>query len=340
MAKQKKREDIMKTFYTLAIAAIAVIGLALFATPALAVHAGTGQGLTCGACHTMHSSQGGTSVSAMGGATGSTLLLRVAIANKYQIGNFCLSCHAENGAQAATPQNSGVWLTTPPKVYRTTAWTNGDFTEVGAGGDFNGSGAFDGTTFTNDAGDDITAGGPSTGKGHSINLQAADIMPPGSNSGAGGIESFTCTTCHDPHGTTTTIAAINKYRNLRGNISDGGNGIEWTADIATSYVGGVGGGALGGTGTTVANNTWPVYRSATSQNSYSGSATAGAQFSRFCAQCHGDWHEVTETGNGINNWAVSGNDPTSGNFDWQRHPVDAALVAGGQLAVNLRRYDS
>ena len=29
--------------------------------------------------------------------------------------------------------------------------------------------------------------------------------------------------------------------------------IDWTADIATSWVGGVGGGALGGTGTTVAN---------------------------------------------------------------------------------------
>src|SRR4030066_2380460 len=100
----------------------------------------------------MHSSQGGTSVSAMGGASGSWLLLRASITSKEKIGDFCLSCHAENGAQAATQQNSGVWLTTPPKVYRTTAWTNGDFTEVGAGGDFKGSGGFDGTTFTNDAG--------------------------------------------------------------------------------------------------------------------------------------------------------------------------------------------
>ena len=37
------------------------IGLSLLvATPSMAVHKGAGP-LTCGACHTMHSSQGGTS---------------------------------------------------------------------------------------------------------------------------------------------------------------------------------------------------------------------------------------------------------------------------------------
>lgn len=339
----------MKRFYTLAIAAIAVIGLALFATPASAVHKGAGD-LTCGACHTMHSSQGGTNAPGMGGATGSWLLLRASVTSKEKIGDFCLSCHAENGTGgAAVVQNPGVagWETTPPKVYRTTAWSNGDFTAVGAGGDFNGSGDYSGGVFTNDAGDNVI--GASLGKGHSINLTTLDQVPPGSNTGAGGIENFTCTTCHDPHGVSTTTAAINKYRNLRGNIADGGNGIPWdtSGNIATSYVGAVAGSATGGTNTTLANNVWPVYRNAGSQNSYGGSATAGLQFSRFCAQCHGDWHEETETGNGIKNWALAGNDPTSGNYDWQRHPVDAALVqapsllsTSGVTIVDKGHYDA
>ena len=75
---------------------------------------------------------------------------RVAIANKYQIGNFCLSCHAENGTQrrATVCRIRAYGWTTPPKVYRTTAWTNGDFTEVGAGETLTAQALSDGTTFT------------------------------------------------------------------------------------------------------------------------------------------------------------------------------------------------
>lgn len=330
----------MKKIYTLAIAAMAVIGLALFAKPALAIHAGTGQGLACGACHTMHSSQGGTSVSNMGGATGSWLLLRASVTSKEKIGDFCLSCHAEGEAGGGTQYNSGVWLTTPPKVYRTTAWTDGEFTAVGAGGDFNMSGGITGGVFSNDAGDN--GADPDLGRGHSINLQPGAIMPPGSN--GTGITNFTCTTCHDPHGTTVTTAAINFYRNLRGNLgAEAGNGIAWTGNIANSYVGAVNGSAAGGTGTASQNNTWPVYKAGGSQNSYSGSATAGANFSRFCAQCHGDWHE--DTVGASFNWA-SASDPTAGNFDWNRHPVNAALIQGsselstsGVSIVDKAHYD-
>src|SRR3989338_5798881 len=47
----------------------------LYPSPSKAVHKGAGD-ITCGSCHTMHSSQGGTNGPNMGGAAGSFILLR------------------------------------------------------------------------------------------------------------------------------------------------------------------------------------------------------------------------------------------------------------------------
>ncbi|MEK7841837.1 MAG: hypothetical protein AAB197_04110, partial [Deltaproteobacteria bacterium] len=114
------------------------IGLALLAaTPSMAVHKGAGD-LVCGSCHTMHSSQGGTSILSMGdgAASGSFVLLRVAVSGRENLHNFCLQCHSENGAHAGVINNTGVWSTTPPKVYLATAW---NVSNVGGGGAFNGT---------------------------------------------------------------------------------------------------------------------------------------------------------------------------------------------------------
>jgi len=78
---------------TLLLASAFGIGLVLLtATSSMAVHKGAGD-LTCGACHTMHSSQGGTSVASMGANTGSFILLRTSVADRSELHNFCLQCH-------------------------------------------------------------------------------------------------------------------------------------------------------------------------------------------------------------------------------------------------------
>lgn len=311
----------MRRIFLLAIMAIGIAGfLAVTATPSLAVHAGSGQ-LTCGNCHTMHSSQGNSQGATMGTNTGVLKLLR---STSDCSADLCLMCHAENGSSGATQFNTGVWQTTPPKVFRTgTTWAEGDsFDNIGAGGDFRSVGSYLSTGFTA-AGQDTTAdsNGPSTGYGHS--LCEEDMTPPGGNGGgtdaAQQIDSyFTCANCHDPHGTTATQSGINEYRNLLGEISLQGDGKSWVSDIGTSYVGGIADTAATGSAPTSASNIWPM-ASGASNNSYISDGSGEGQMSRFCAQCHGKWHEALTTGN------------RSGS-DWRRHPVDNALVDNSPLS--------
>lgn len=302
-------------------AMICAVGLLMAATPSMAIHKGSGD-LTCGSCHTMHSSQGGTNAPSMGGAAGSPVLLRNANAGGGRT-NFCLQCHAENGSQAGDVQNSGTRLTTPPKVFRTTIWANDhNFSTIGAGGDFS-------TEITYVAGvaaPAVVTYEDARGFGHSINNTAA-VTPPGGNSTgvatAYAAGSFGCTTCHDPHGTAANTTVINVFRNLRGGISSqASTGAVDELDtsfgnLATSYVGGAGASNLGGTNTAAANNVWPVYRAVGSQNAYS------VEFSTFCTQCHGDWHEDLQAANGL---AAAGDGNGAG--DWSRHPVGQVIEQG------------
>ena len=326
----------MRRLILLFVMAFVVAGvLALSATPSQAVHAASGQ-LTCGNCHTMHSSQGNSQGSSMGTDTGVLKLLR---STSDCSADLCLMCHAENGASGATQFNSGGWQTTPPKVFMTnSAWaTDSAFTEIGAGGDFRGVGSYLSTGFTAGS-DDTTAGsGPSVGYGHSLCEQ--NLSPPGGNGGGPGQTTvqipgyFTCVNCHDPHGTAQTQGGINEYRNLLGDITTQGDGKSWQSDIAVSYVGGVADDASGGSSPTTAANIWPFYSNATDYNGYISDASGEGQMSRFCAQCHGKWHEVLTPDN------------QSGN-DWRRHPVDNALVdasplsASGKTIVDWAHYNA
>ncbi|MBI5598223.1 MAG: hypothetical protein HY890_00625 [Deltaproteobacteria bacterium] len=344
----------MRKSFLPALAAFAVFALVMYATPSGAVHKGSGP-LTCGNCHTMHSSQGGTSSPAMGGATGSFLLLRGSITgdDRKNIHEFCLQCHAENGAQGgdafpSAPGNTGT--TRPPKVYLTTdKWANGDaFDKVGAGGDFSDVGGYSGTTWTANTADN--ASNNALGTGHSLGM--ANPIPPGNTtSGAtvstSDITRLTCTSCHDPHGTDSTTDNINKYRNLKAGdylknyLNSGAAGPEntWTnmssggfGDLAMGYAGGIAGSVTDGTDPNSASNRWPVWRSSGTQNYYYGGGTQGTMgtivgISRFCAQCHGAWHEGLYSA-----YNVSGD-------DWKRHPVQnqlhesASRKSGGGITI-------
>ncbi|MEK6837737.1 MAG: hypothetical protein AABX69_03740, partial [Nanoarchaeota archaeon] len=263
------------------------IGLALLAaTPSMAVHKGSGD-LTCGACHTMHSSQGGGSGTSMGQeAGGSFILLRTSVATRADLHNFCLQCHSQDGAQASVQNNAGSAATTPPKVHLTTQWDGTNFGNVGGGGAFNGT--YVPGLYSPDTVDDPgQVGTTALGKQHSIGASsgtASPSKPPGNSFNSGSsigttITALSCTSCHDPHGTAVTTDNINKYRNLKAGTAMAANtGVQntWTdmaafGDLATSYVGGVtntGSGAnnsLGitptgasGIGAGVFDNIWPV----------------------------------------------------------------------------------
>jgi hypothetical protein len=338
-----------KTILTALLAFGLGLGLTLIAsTPSMAVHKGTGQGLTCGNCHTMHSSQGGTNSTAMGGTTGSFILLRGSVTSRAEIHNFCLQCHSQSGAQAGDQMNTGAFLTTPPKVHLSALWTGADFSTLGAGGAFGGT--YAAGTYTQPTTDNA-AGNDALGVQHSIGRST--VTPPGNTTtgaGPGGVAltAFTCTTCHDPHGTTVTTEGLNSYRNLKAGTymtTDAQN--RWTdmnlfGNLATSYVGAVAGSALSGTSPTTAANIWPIWRTTALQNSYltavaavtlGGTALDGTiddtrhvGISAFCAQCHGAWHEARYITN------------KSGTSDWNRHPVnnrlvDATPTSGGSVNI-------
>ncbi len=101
---------------------------------AYAVHKGAGA-LVCGGCHTMHNSQGSTSLA--GNAGGSMILLRGSVSSRSEISKFCLQCHGKDGAfngDAHQPHGER-----PPTVHGGSSlnWDDSKpFGDIGAGGDF------------------------------------------------------------------------------------------------------------------------------------------------------------------------------------------------------------
>lgn len=320
-----------------------IVGIWFFAsTTAMAIHKGSGD-LVCGACHTMHNSQGDTSLG--GNAGGSLVLLRGAVTTRNEIHNFCLQCHAGNGAQATStfaPHSRSAPKVLLASTQGLTKWTETDFfNKIGAGGDFQyemGDGG--GTTW-------VAASAVAQGKGHS--LGATLVTPPGAADGA--ITNFTCTSCHDPHGTDNAASAdINKFRNLRRIPTDSGAvNIQLTPADHLSWIGGITGlWTTGSTNFDPVNQTtqnvdtaatttaiWPIYKGAgplsgladaadsARSNAYGAGGVAGsgtAGISRWCATCHDNWHEAFN----INN--IAGGQGAKG--DWKRHPVDNILDEG------------
>lgn len=349
-----------KQIFTVLLAFAFGLGITLIAsTESMAVHKGS-TGLTCGSCHTMHSSQGNAT---MGNSTGSLRLIRGAASGATKTAELCLTCHADNGGSGDKQFNTSVWLTTPPKVYIDTKAGSGNsaasgvldaavpFTKIGAGGDFSAVGTFAAGLWTLNAADTGGAGAASLGKGHSIEETQANALPPGNNVtgvSVGGLLSgltpFTCTSCHDAHGTTVTTNGINFFRNLKADTNNRGANA-WTdmstyGDLAKTYVGAAGGTAATGSAIAAATNIWPVIDAGlTTQNVYTYKnaavtlngkgfgAVANVGISAFCAQCHGAWHEKLADGAGT--WLSSN---TNGANDWNRHPVNNFLNDSDQLS--------
>ncbi|MBE9503328.1 MAG: hypothetical protein IME96_04065 [Proteobacteria bacterium] len=141
-------------------------------------------------------------------------LLRANVNSRAEIHKLCLQCHASNGAQWDVLQPpQGVQA---PKVWSASVWTSDNpFNLIGAGGNF--------STELNATWDVSSA--PALGYGHSIG--ATNVLPPG---GDQMITEFSCTNCHDPHGTSDPDSStINMFRNLR--VSATGAGANNTVQL-------------------------------------------------------------------------------------------------------------
>lgn len=325
-----------KTILTALVAFGLGLGLTLIAaTPSMAVHKGAG-GLSCGGCHTMHSSQGNAPMDGI--TTGNFRLIRGAGTTATSTTDLCLTCHSQNGTNAGTTFNTGVWATTPPKVHLTSAWGGGGFDTVGAGGDFANVGTFSGGTWLLGVGD--SGANVSLGKGHS--LQATSVTPPG---GAAVFATFSCVLCHNAHGTDVGSTATNRYRNL----ASFGTLNPWfgspTTPLAQSYVGAVAGSATQGTAPGAALNLWPVYRSSGTQNYYLTDTTTteltGVKvgMAYFCGLCHNSFHEPLAG-------AFNNNVSATNSNDWVRHPAQGRLNDGtttsgsGITIVDMSTYNN
>jgi hypothetical protein len=309
----------MRRSFLLALLAFAVACLFMAATPAMAVHKGAGGVLTCGLCHTMHSSQGNDT--SIGGATGSLILLRGGVSGRGDIHLLCLQCHSDKGINSdfVDPLSSSA-----PKVHIQDTGDAGagtgstsdpfDLKIIGAGGDFSATFTYDGSTVSLQSGDEA-ADGYSLGYGHSL---GANAVPPGAASGDDSNVAISCTSCHDPHGVDgASSSTVNRFRYLRKLVVGGGGGTTLDDDSVTltdtSYVGEIGL-TFRGTNAGLVNHIWPIF-DGTTQNVYNVSdltvATSG--MSSWCAQCHDKWHEEETIANESTN-------------DWKRHPVANELV--------------
>lgn len=340
-----------KTISVLFIFSICAASVLWLPNAVFAIHKGAG-GLVCGNCHTMHNSQGSTSTGdgngGLGGnAGGSLVLLRGAVTTRADVHKLCLQCHATNGAQATTSHTPQ--MVQAPKVWSSATWddTTKTFGQIGAGGNFSTELSAAWTVTTT----------PALGYGHS--LGETNVVPPG---GDLAITTFSCTNCHDPHGTTATTANINLFRNLRVSATgaSANSGVQFITDPANpqrehkSYVGGVNpsgtSGYFGGSETDGVGIIWPVYKGALigtpatdngNTNSYGTGYDANypirATMSRWCAQCHDRWHEAIVPAN------YAGTIPGNDVVDWNRHPVNGMMprkaTAGCAAACHISLLD-
>ena len=315
-------------FKYIAVNSVALAVIFLLSSSSYAVHKGAG-GLTCGYCHTMHNSQGGTDLG--GNAGGSLVLLQAQVGSRAEIHKLCLKCHATNGTHATDllpPQN-----VQPPKVWSSASWDGevDGFDKIGAGGNF---------STELDSSWNVTTS-PYLGYGHS--LGETNVTPPG---GDQSLPTFSCTDCHDPHGTADPDdTKINIFRNLRVDAVNAGqrSGVKFITDpidpwlTAKSYVGGVNGSYFGSASEqdNGGNRIWPVFTGTLTGNPVTDSANSnsyptgndgnpgGATFSKWCAQCHDNWHEDYNFNNQAHVYTPGGQYQLD--LDSRRHQVNSMV---------------
>ena len=279
---------------------------------------GSTESLACSQCHTMHGTQGSSSMIYGGAAAVYTKLLRAA-----SVLELCLYCH---GTSNPGPID---WAgRTPPKIADNAAFYSPN---IASGGDFQNNNTI------NEA------------NRHSIGSSVA-TAPPGNNSPGGEWAAvtakwgatFTCLYCHDQHGN-------RNYRNLRydpGNPSTD----NITSGVKVTYSNNAAGTCSDGAAlpcdvneTTSASNLTKYYR--TNIAFYKTSGKDYNRISEWCSKCHTKFYsESAPWSSGDNGpYYLGGSGPVAGvgtgddntNNPWYRHPVGDVNISIGASATHL-----
>ncbi len=251
--------------------------------------------LACSQCHSMHGTQGGSSMLYDGSTEPYPRLLRHS-----SVLNLCLYCHDGNNAGLDPP---------PPDIWGTTMATGQ--TNPSAGNLC--------------AGYDVTPPCTDTTINHSLGIDLTSTMPPGFVGDWSAVTTaysttFNCLFCHDQHGNTN-------YRNLRTNPG-GSTGVTVsyamgaTINDATKHVNNL---VDPGRGVLKYETDKVKYRSIPSVT-----ATDGIQ--AFCKGCHTNFHygggeNATEFGG-----SASGD---TGATPWKRHPTKDTSINTGDTNKHI-----
>jgi len=263
----------------------------------------------CVNCHTMHNSQGGSSMATYGGGSGP---------NSCLTRGTCLGCHGQGGAsKIVTIGGSQI-----PQVFHTdsTDLAGGNFGHIGTGGDDRGHNVIE----LNNV-DGVLDGPPGP-----INQFSHDAVVTDSN--------LTCVGYKGCHGNrySDTYTGIEGIKGAHhGNV----DGKCDTADsVSNSYRF-----LLGVKGLENTTDKWQN-KDASSHNEYYGASaplvlgcgsgetschdgTPNNSISGFCGTCHGNFH--TLTGAGMEDWEGIGSSTSS---PFQRHPTDIVIKNSGEYA--------
>jgi predicted CXXCH cytochrome family protein len=282
----------MKTYKFLILAAAAVL---VMGTPALAFH--DGGVAACNGCHTMHNSSNGvamnyTAAGVLGGTQPGTgfpdLLL---FANK---SDTCLRCHGNNTA------SYGVWSADPvaPNVARANRG-GGDFVFLQETNINDGHGGAPNPILGYASGHNVISG---------IKNTAADPVLTTSPGGTFPAADLACTSCHDPHGTSS-------YRLLY----QAGQRVDTAVYTATIEAEGI---ALSTT----------VGETPTNHNAYK------SGYSAWCGTCHGNFHQksgslIHPSGEPLGSDIATAYNLYKGTADCIANPPTAGLPCGSGVAA-------
>lgn len=253
--------------------------------------------LACSQCHTMHGTQGGTSLL----YEGSTLTPKLIRASS--VTNLCLYCHG-----STNPGAVGWDGRTPPQV------ENNQQSYTPSAGDFKHS------NFTNEP------------NRHSIGSDVSSMPPPGYSgtwsdvTGRYGTE-FNCEYCHDQHGNTN-------YRNLRFNPGvPADDNASASSRVLVTYAYGA---SSDPDDNTKDVNYWGAGADTASANKFTRSRvrfrrapvdsdSPARGIAAWCGKCHVDFYGASGASNmgGVTSSGTvgAGDDNSSTSSPWVRHPV-------------------
>jgi cytochrome c553 len=274
--------------------------------------------LRCAQCHTMHGTQGGSSL--IYGETGPPATLYAKLLRAASAYDLCLSCHGES------PDVTSEGGLTPPKVVNGTS-----------------------ATYTPSAGDFKHNGSASNRNRHDIGVDVSSTEPPGyegSNwNGAGGSyvtgkfgTTFNCIYCHDQHGN-------KNYRNLRYDPGTPDNdtasgGVSVTFSVYTASESNCSDGTSPACDARVEVSTGNLYKYGRDNVLFfKTSGEVHNRISEWCGRCHGDFYGKSGDADmgGIDDGGTDvgeGDNNTTGS-PWKRHPVGDINILMASTTTNL-----